>query len=442
MNNKIVWKEGLFIRPQHFQQTDRYFTYELMTRTIETGSNNWGFFDLSIDTHLLSTGKVVIKHAAGILPDGTLFNIEAKHGGLVLNIKNDDLGKSIYLALPVLINNSNDVHFEDQENILTRFRSVVNTDIHNTNAGENSVVDILTAQHNFKLLLEDELNDGFIKIKISEISSVSASGVVSLEENYIPTFLHINKSDGLVSQLNELMSMLTYRAEKLSEKISHSVLQTSELGNYLMLQLLNKTETRFHFLFTQDKIHPQDVFLELTSLASELAVFMKKEKKLTEQFTYTHENIGICFLKIIDDLKEMLSMVLEQNSISLPIEARKYGIHVAQIKDKKLLENSSFIFSVTADASTESIKETLMANLKIGSIETIRNLVNYHLVGFTIKPLSSPPREIPYRVNHLYFKIDLKNEDRIELKRSGGFAFHLSSELSNIAYGLWAIRNN
>ena len=138
----------------------------------------------------------------------------------------------------------------------------------------------------------------------------------------------------------------------------------------------------------------------------------------------------------------MLSMVLEQNSITLNIEKRKYGISVAQIKDKEILYNSYFILTVTADEKEEEIKKSLMTNLKMGSIENIRNLVNYHLKGFKIKALPTPPREIPYRVNHLYFEIELETKDKEELAKSGGFAFHMSSELSNLEYALWAIRSN
>lgn len=78
----------------------------------------------------------------------------------------------------------------------------------------------------------------------------------------------------------------------------------------------------------------------------------------------------------------------------------------------------------------------------MGTIETIKNLVNYHLVGFKIKPLSSPPKEIPYRVNYLYFKLELDNKNKQELLKSAGFAFHLSSKLPNVKYALWAIKNN
>lgn len=44
MENRVIWREGLFIRPQHFQQNDRYYSYELMTRTYQSRQNNWGGF--------------------------------------------------------------------------------------------------------------------------------------------------------------------------------------------------------------------------------------------------------------------------------------------------------------------------------------------------------------------------------------------------------------
>ena len=73
--NKIVWQEGMLLRPQHLQQQDRY--YQQQTRHLLQTSvpNNWGFFEIAIDQQYLMMGKIVISHAAGILPDGTLFRI-------------------------------------------------------------------------------------------------------------------------------------------------------------------------------------------------------------------------------------------------------------------------------------------------------------------------------------------------------------------------------
>jgi len=219
-------------------------------------------------------------------------------------------------------------------------------------------------------------------------------------------------------------------------------MKNTQIGDYLLLQLLNKYESRIHYLLTQNRIHPDKIFIDLVSLTSELAVFMKKEKRLLNQFNYNHNEQYESFKRLFDELKNMLTMVLEQNSISLQIEKRKYGIHIVPIQDKELIKNSYFIFSVSADISADKIKEILINGLKFGTVENIKNLVNYHLIGFKIKPLATAPKEIPYKVNHLYFKLELTEENLKELLKSAAFAFHLSTEIPNVEYALWAIKNN
>jgi len=441
MKFRVVWQEGLFLRPQHFQQTDRYYAHELMSRTKELGSNMWGLFHLDIDTNHLKASKIIINSVAGIMPDGTLFDITSKDYALSLDITLDDISKSIYLVLPMAVQNSDEVNLDNQTNRLTRFVSQTIYDVTNTNVGENNTTEILSAKYNFKLLFEEDVNEGYIKLKLGTIGDVSASGIVSLENDFLPTYLHLHASQNIISNMDKLLSTISYRIEKLAEKLSDTNLQASELGEYLMLQLLNKTKSRLYFYLTQDRIHPADLFLELTSFIGELAIFMKKDKLLSEEFIYEHENQGSSFMTIINELNDMLSMVLEQKSIPLPVEKRKYGIHVITVADKSLIDTCSFIFAVKADMEDDKLKKTLLSNLKMGSIETIRDSVNYHLGGFKLKALSTAPRQIPYKVNHLYFKVELQATDKEKLSRSGGFAFHLSSELTDVEYAMWAIRN-
>jgi len=442
MVDRVVWREGLFIRPQHFQQSDRYVSHALMTRTKELQSNAWGFFDLQLDMNQLGSGKVTIKSASGVLPDGELFQITGQTHVLGLDIKEGDSAKSVYLVLPIALHQNDEVYFEEEKTFLTRYVAKNISNISNINAGEESQTDLLCARHNFKLLLEDDVNEGYVKIKVATVGSISSSGIVSLEEDYMPTYLHLHAAKDLMAKLNELVSTLEYRSEKLAEKLSDSNVQASELGDYLMLQLVNKTLSRLHFLMTQDRTHPAELYLELVGLMGELAVFMKKEKRLLTQPTYQHDIQGESFDIVIDELKDMLSMVLEQNSIALPIEERKYGIFVAQVQDKSLIKTASFILAVHADMQSDKLIKMLLSNLKVGSIETIRNLVNYHLAGYKMKPLSVAPRQIPYRMDHIYFKLEIGNEDMVKLEASGGFAFHLSAELTGAEYHLWAIRND
>ena len=47
--SKVVWSEGLFLRPHHLQQHDRYFERLIENRSRYVTPYPWGFSDLEID---------------------------------------------------------------------------------------------------------------------------------------------------------------------------------------------------------------------------------------------------------------------------------------------------------------------------------------------------------------------------------------------------------
>ena len=67
--NKVIWSEGLFLKPTHFQQHDRYVEGFVEKRCRLLSSFSWGFDELNIDVDLLNQGKLSIKSARGVLPD-------------------------------------------------------------------------------------------------------------------------------------------------------------------------------------------------------------------------------------------------------------------------------------------------------------------------------------------------------------------------------------
>ena len=69
--HKVIWREGMLLRPQHFQQSDRYYHHQMKARTQLLGRYTWGFLGLDIDMQFLNMGKLVISQAAGVLPDGS-----------------------------------------------------------------------------------------------------------------------------------------------------------------------------------------------------------------------------------------------------------------------------------------------------------------------------------------------------------------------------------
>ncbi|HYS83770.1 MAG TPA: type VI secretion system baseplate subunit TssK, partial [Bradyrhizobium sp.] len=49
---KVAWSEGLFLRPHHLQQNDRYHEHLLESRVRTSTPYPWGFSELEIDRDL------------------------------------------------------------------------------------------------------------------------------------------------------------------------------------------------------------------------------------------------------------------------------------------------------------------------------------------------------------------------------------------------------
>ena len=73
-NDKVIWNEGMFLQPQHFQQHDRYLEWLVEGRSAPIRGHARGFYSLEVDSAALALGKVQLTAARGLLPDGTPFD--------------------------------------------------------------------------------------------------------------------------------------------------------------------------------------------------------------------------------------------------------------------------------------------------------------------------------------------------------------------------------
>ena len=107
-----------------------------------------------------------------------------------------------------------------------------------------------------------------------------------------------------------------------------------------------------------------------------------------------------------------------------------------------MLEHAQFVLTAKADGDPEQLRAKLPAQLKIGPVEQIRQMVNLHLPGITLRPLSAAPRQLPFHARQLYFSLELESSMRAQLESSGGFALHVAGDFAELQLNLWAIRNS
>lgn len=439
---KVVWHEGMLLRPQHFQQNDRYYDHQFKTRTQQLHTAAWGFFGLEIDRQFLAMGKLVVSQASGILPDGSLFELGAEREPLALDVPANTSNSAVYLALPLVTGNHVEARRAEQKDVLARYLTSEES-VTDSNAGDNTVSQISCALQDFRLLMGNEVDDpAFVKIKLCHILDTTPDGVVSLDADFVPTFLHLHANSFLLSCLKEVISMLTHRGDILAERIRASgKVSGAEVGDFMMLQLINRHEPILRHHLAAEQLHPELLYRELLGLLGELSTFSSESKRPKLDSRYLHSDQGNSFRKLMDAIRQVLSMVLEQHAVELDLQQRQYGIQVSPLKDHKLLGTSSFVLAASAQCDSEELRQRLPAHLKIGPVERIRQLVNLHLPGIRVKPLPVAPRQIPFHSGKTYFALELNSEELAQLERSGGFAFHVSGDFPELELKFWAIRN-
>ncbi|NOS87186.1 MAG: type VI secretion system baseplate subunit TssK, partial [Methylococcaceae bacterium] len=147
------------------------------------------------------------------------------------------------------------------------------------------------------------------------------------------------------------------------------------------------------------------------------------------------------FKQVMNELRELLSSVLEQNAILIPLTAPKYGIRGAKIPDPNLFRDAVFVLAVNAQVAIEQLRSGFPSQVKIGPVEQINLLIRNALPGITIHALPVAPRQIPYHAGFAYLELNKQSELWKQMQQSGGFAIHIAGEFPGLELEFWAIKN-
>lgn len=440
-NNRVVWSEGMFIGTQHFQQHDRYLENLIDARSRPLSAGAWGFSELLIDQGLLAQGKLAIVSACGLLPDGTPFNIP--HDDLApspLSIDDNLRDGLVYLALPLRRAGARDTVDEGEEPGAARYISQVR-EVRDDNAPFENRAPVAVGSRALRLLTaQDGLGD-YAAIGLVRIKEKRADRALVLDDSYIPPVLNIAASKPLTAFRSELLGLLHQRGEALAGRVVASGAGgASEIADFMLLQLVNRAQPLIQHLNQLTPLHPERLFSELVSLAGEFATFSTAARRPAEFPPYQHDDLTLSFAPVMHALREALSMLIDSKATPIPIVEKAYGIHVAMLADRSLIESASFILVVRADVPSETLRGRFAQQSKIGSVEHIRDLVNLQLPGIGLLPLPVAPRQIPFHAGSTYYELDRGSEHWQQLMNSGGFAFHVAGEFPGLNLAFWAIR--
>ncbi len=441
-HNKVVWTEGMFLQPQHFQQHDRHIEYQLRQRFAASIGHGWGFLTLAIDEAALTIGKLSVNAAQGVLPDGQAFSIPGNDAApAALDVPTDARNERVVLAAVLQRAGIVETDAEQAAGSMGPRFNVAEVEVGDSNTNVDRDATLQIGRLNLRLMLERDAGEGYATVAVARIVERRADNKVVLDANYIPPMLHAPGNAILDGYVRELCGLLHQRGEALAARLTQPGRGgVGEIADFLLLEAVNRSQPVFMHLQQRSVLHPETLYAACLSLAGDLATF--RDKRRPPPFPeYLHDDQQKCFRAVIDDLRQSLSMVMEQTAIPIELQDRKFGVRVAVIADKELLRNAMFVLAVSAQIPGEALRARFPTQTKIGPVERIRDLVNLQLPGVTMRPLPVAPRQIPYHAGFNYFELETRNNELWkQLEQSGGYAMHIAGEFPGLELEFWAIR--
>jgi type VI secretion system protein ImpJ len=441
-HNRVVWSEGLFLQPQHFQQQDRYFERYVETRCEALIPHSWGFQELELERDLLSIGKFAIQRGAGVFPDGTPFRMPDDDPlPPPIDIGTQVRDQIVYLALPLRRVGELEVERTTSADGLTR-NQVTELQARDATStiGDPALLEVAALKTRF--LLASDVTQAYACMPLAHIVEARTDKQVVLDEEFIPTVLHASASARLATLSAELLGLLHQRGDALSGRVAATGRgAAAEFAEFLMLQTINKYEPLFAHYAESGALHPENLYRLWVTAAGELTTFTTTAKRPPKFPGYRHERLRESFEPVLLSLRTSLGTVLDHAAIAIPLEPKKFGISVAIVTDKNLLSTAVFVLAARADVPAEDLRRRFPAQLKIGPVERIRDLVTLQLPGVPVVPLPVAPRQIPFHAGFAYFELDQSAELWDQLNTSGGVAVHVAGEFPGLSMELWAIRS-
>jgi type VI secretion system protein ImpJ len=234
--NKILWSEGLFLRPQHFQQQTRFFERLLETRCNALRSHSWGCVELEFERDLLAIGKIGLRRLVGVFPDGTPFRMpEDDPLPTALDLAQNIRDETVYVALPVRQPSAPEVdRAAAQEGVVRHTLREYETRDTTSEAGGSALLEV--APLRTRLMLSSEPTEGYACIPIAQVIERRADQRVVLEERFIPTVLDVRAAPVLATFMTELQGLLHQRGEALAGRVSATGRGgAAEISDFLML---------------------------------------------------------------------------------------------------------------------------------------------------------------------------------------------------------------
>lgn len=443
---KVLWHEGMFLTPVHFQQSDRAQEAERRLLALAVQPLLRGFVQLTIDAEALTNQSFTLRAATGIFPDGTVFDLpasdvlpEARHLAAAFDGRRERL--EVHLALPALTPGGAlcDSPEAPSATPVRYHRRAVTIRDEVPGGAERPIT---TLSKGISLRFAHEGLDGFTSLKVAEVVRQAAGGY-ALADTYIPSVVSLQASPVLLRLLRRLADIVSARAADLSQSRRQRTqglveFSVSETANYFLLHTVNGALPGLLHLLDQPQAHPERLYRELSRLAGQLLTHAS-DGHPRDLPPYRHDDLAGTFLALDQRLRGLLETHIASRYTPLPLTRAASGIHSARLTEA-VLDGHRLYLSVLSSAPSDKIIQQTPIKAKIGAGARVSQLIAQALKGVPLTYLAVPPAEIPSQPGTSYFELQRAGDEWAQVVESRSLAIYLPPDFTDLKMEFMAVK--
>ncbi|RKP50981.1 type VI secretion system baseplate subunit TssK [Trinickia fusca] len=410
---KLLWGEGLFLRPQHFQQQDAYHEARLFESIRSIQPFNWGVRSVRFDTDALSNNQLRVTELSLIFPDGTLYaapQADELPETQSLDTLPEGVGEFVfYVALHPLRETGTNYSSDPGEHFTSRYasRQVPVAD----QFTDAAVADLTFLKTRVKLVGHNEPRAQLVTVPVARVRRTATSGF-ELDETFVPPSLSIDASPVLSLRLRQLIDALQAKVSALygfHREPTKNIIEfrSGDIASFWLLHTANAAVASLVHLHQYPSLHPERLFHELLRLAGQLMTFSKRYA-LTDLPVYRHEDPGPVFAQLDTIVRDLLETVISTRYFAIALDEVRPSFHVGRLDSGKIDEKTTFFIAVSADMPPVELVDAVPARFKVGAPDDVDKLVLSAMPGVRLTYTPQVPPAVPVRPGACYFALETR----------------------------------
>jgi type VI secretion system protein ImpJ len=433
--SKVVWFEGMYLAPHHFQAQTQSFEDLIQFTTTSLWFEPYGLVGFELDAEGLRNGNVALVHARGLFPDGLAFHMPDSDplppSRFIADLFPPTIESTIvYLAVPSRQVEGPNCILEphsDQDHL--RFAAEVRS-LHDDNTGRDDR-QVRLARKNIRFLLDLEALEGMVCLPIARVMR-DGTGHLLYDPRFIPPCLQIRASERLMMISRRLIGILDEKSSTLSRARaggrSMAGFSSGEIANFWFVHTINTSLAVLRHLCTSERGHPEQLYLELVRLGGGLCTFGLDSHPQTLP-VYDHLNLGQCFQVLDEHIRIHLELVVPTNCISVPLKQTSRYFYEGEITDQRCLDRARWIFAIRSEIGELELISRTQRLVKICSHQLLPEVVKAALPGLALSHLPVPPSAVAPKVESQYFGISRAGSAWEQIVQTRGVGVYVPGEI-------------